>query len=196
MLNLKHLKPSKLVLIGASTGGPKDIKTILKSISNNFDACIVIAQHMGDEFMPSFASRIDTNTHLEVKVAEDGEVLKEKTIYIASKHCHITKQRDALHFEITTSKTDTYNPNINELFTSCAAFANDMEVLACILTGIGDDGAKGVAKLCTTNASCITENKASSAVYGMPQRAKEASPKVKVLSLEEIVNTINQFGES
>ena len=195
MLSLKSSQPNRLILIGASTGGPRDIKKILKAIPSDFRSTIIIAQHMSNEFMPSFASNMSTSTHLDVKVAQDNEALKCKTVYITSNHCQVVKQKDTLHFKITTNAKDTYNPNINELFSSCSHFSNDIEVLACILTGIGDDGAKGISSLCKTNASCIAENETSSAVYGMPQRAHEVSKKVKVLSIDEIIDTINKFGE-
>lgn len=192
---MKLLQPNKLILIGASTGGPSDIKKILKSIPSNFSSPIIIAQHMGDEFIASFASHMNTATYLSVTVARDGKVLKDKRVYIVTKHAHILKQQNNLQFKITASKKDVYNPNINELFTSCSHFSNEIDVLACILTGIGDDGAKGIATLCKTDASCIAANKTSSAVYGMPQRASEVSKSVKVLSMDEIIKAINQFGE-
>ena len=125
---MKHLEPNRLILIGASTGGPRDIKHILKSISQEFRSSIIIAQHMGDEYMESFASHMSSNTHLTVKVAQDGEFLQCRTVYIASKVCHVVKNKESLSFKITTSKEESYNPNINELFTSCSHFSKNMDV--------------------------------------------------------------------
>lgn len=149
---------------------------------------------MGDEYMESFASHMSSNTHLKVKVAQDGEFLQCQTVYIASKICHVVKNRESLSFKITTSKEENYNPNINELFISCSHFSKNMDVLACILTGIGDDGAKGMLALSKTGSVCLSESKESAAVYGMPLRAQEVSKKVKVQSLNEIIKTINSFG--
>ncbi len=191
---MKLLQPNKLILIGASTGGPSDIKKILKSLSDNFNSPIIIAQHMGDEFISSFASHMNDNTHLMVKVAHNNEVLNSNTVYIVSKHSRIIQEDIKLLFKITTDSKDIYNPNINALFTSCSHISLEIDILACILTGIGDDGAKGIGTLCVRNASCIAANETSSAVYGMPQRAKEVSKDVQVLSIQEIINTINKFG--
>lgn len=193
---MKPLQPNRLILIGASTGGPKDIKKILKSIPNNFRSSIVIAQHMSDDFISSFAFNMAKNTHLNVKVAQNNETLKCNTIYVASKHCQIIKQDSCFNFKITTNKNDTYNPNINKLFSSCSHFSNDIEVLACILTGIGDDGAQGMLSLSKTNALCVVADQSSSAVYGMPLRAREVSNKVQSRSLDEIIKTIQKFEEN
>ncbi|MBL1242898.1 MAG: chemotaxis protein CheB [Sulfurimonas sp.] len=192
---MKLLQPNKLILIGASTGGPSDIKKILKSIPHNFYSPIIIAQHMGNEFISSFALHMNANTHLDVKVPNNNEVLKSKTVYIVSKNCRVLRQANNLLFQITINKKNIFNPNINELFTSCAHFSNYVAILACILTGIGDDGSKGIASLCKTDATCVAANKSSSVVHGMPQRASEVSKDVQVLSIDDIINTIHQFGE-
>ncbi len=194
MLNLKSLQLNKLILIGASTGGPRDIKTIIKAIPEDFNASIVIAQHMGDEFISSFTSHMNVTTYLDVKVAHNNESLQSKTIYVATNCCRIKQQSNELVFHISDKTHNSYNPNINELFKSCSKFSNNIDTLACILTGIGDDGAKGMLELVNHNTKCISANKASSAVYGMPLRAQEVSSKVQSLSLSEISNKINQFG--
>ena len=194
MLNLKHLQRNKLILIGASTGGPRDIKLILKSLSKNFTATIIIAQHMGDEYIPSFISHLQSDTHLDVKIAHDNENLKEKMVYVTSNCSQIKEHNNELLFHVKPAKADSYNPSINELFTSCANFSQNINTLACILTGIGDDGANGMLELSKKNATCISANKESSTVYGMPLRAQEISSKVQSLSLDKIIDTINKFG--
>ncbi|MDF1874893.1 chemotaxis protein CheB [Sulfurimonas sp. SAG-AH-194-I05] len=192
---MKHLEPKRLILIGASTGGPMDIKKILQSIPKDFKACIIIAQHMGDQFLASFASHMGGETHLHVQLAKHNETLECDTVYVVSKCTHVEKARNTLAFKVRENTKKSFNPNINALFTSCANFSNDIDVLACILTGIGDDGSSGMLCLSKTKARCISANKESSAVYGMPMRAQEVSSRVQSLSLDEIIATINTFGE-
>ncbi|MDQ7044229.1 MAG: chemotaxis protein CheB, partial [Sulfurimonas sp.] len=127
-------------------------------------------------------------------VAKDTQRLENSSVYITSHLCKISNNSDTYSFNITNSKTNAYNPDINELFQSCAELNTKLNILACILTGIGADGAKGMAKLSTIDVLCIAESEESAVVYGMPKRAKELCSKVQVKSLDEIIKTIIEFG--
>jgi two-component system chemotaxis response regulator CheB len=149
---------------------------------------------MGEVFINTFVKHMDGVSKLNVYLAEEKLALLPSRIYVSSKRCRIIKSGSGYSFSINKLEKNDYNPNINELFLSCSSFSNNIKVLAIILTGIGDDGALGVEKLCSTNASCITESEESAVVYGMPQRAKEMSPRVESQSLDEIVQSILKFG--
>lgn len=192
---MKHLKLNKLILIGASTGGPGHIRKILKSLPLGFNSTIVIAQHISCEYISTFSSHMKENSKIDVKIAEDGDKLENSTVYIASKICRVVEKKASLSFEVLSNKDIDYNPNIDELFISCSKFTSNVKILACILTGIGDDGAKGMLELSKLDATCISESEDSAVVYGMPMRAKEISQKVETKSLQEIIDTIKKFGE-
>lgn len=191
---MRDLKLNNLILIGASTGGPSHIKKILKALPLDCKSTIVIAQHMADPFIETFIKHMNTISSLKVRLAKNNGILEPSTVYITTKLSQIKYHAHRYSFDVSESEVSDYNPNINTLFSSCSVFSNTAEVLAIILTGIGDDGSLGMKKLSTTNANCIAESESSAVVYGMPQRAKEVSTKVKVQSLTEIIETIKGFG--
>ena len=148
---------------------------------------------MGSEYIPIFAKRLQNFTPFDVVVAEDKEILEARKIYIMSNLCTIVSKYNQLQFSILYEKNIRYNPEINPLLLSCQNL--DLPILAIILTGIGDDGADGIKALCNKkNTTCLAESEESAIVYGMPMRARDVSQKVKVQSLEEIIQTINSFG--
>lgn len=149
---------------------------------------------MADPFIKTFAKHMHDASHLNVHLAENNVNIEPATIYICSKLCRIVRNANHYSFSVSESINDDYNPNISELFKSCAMFSNKVDVLALILTGIGDDGASGIVELCKTKANCVSESKESAVVYGMPQRALEVSSRVQSQSLDEIIQTIKEFG--
>ncbi|WP_345992587.1 CheB methylesterase domain-containing protein [Sulfurimonas sp. HSL-1716] len=183
----------KLILIGSSTGGPGHIEKILSSLPKDFDATIIIAQHMGDEYLPSFATRLDRESKLKVSLAENGQEIKSSHIYICTKKSEIQYGK-TMNFIVSENMQSNYNPSINALFDSAVNIDSSCEILAIILTGIGDDGVKGIKNLSGSGRETIAESHKSAVVYGMPKRAAEAVKEIKVLSLDEIINYINKFG--
>lgn len=149
---------------------------------------------MQESYIKTFASHINDHCKIHVKVAQDGEVLRASTAYVTPQTAQILQKNSQLYFHTTHTKEHSFNPDINELFHSCAKLGNKTEILAFILTGIGDDGAQGLLSLCKINAECIAESEESAVVYGMPLRAKEVSQNVRVESLDQIIETIKRFG--
>ncbi len=181
----------KLILIGASTGGPGHIQKILENIEEGFKASIIIAQHMGKEYLPSFAKMLNQYCTLSVKMAKEGMICVPSEVYICSGQCVL--QNKSI-FSMNPSKEYSYNPDINILFDSVSKLTAEFEVLSVVLTGIGDDGAKGTQSLVNVGARCLAESKESSVVYGMSKRASEVSSQVEVKTLEEIIGEIKRFG--
>jgi len=157
----------KLILIGASTGGPGHLKKILKNVKLN-GAIIVIAQHMNKMFINSFAMQIGKECGLDVEILNERKILKENTVYVCE-------------------------PNVDVLFKSGVGICKSANVLAILLTGIGDDGASGLDKLYKAGAKCIAENEESAIVYGMPKRAKELNQSLKSLNLTMIKKELEDF---
>ncbi len=193
MPNLKSLK-HKLILIGASTGGPGHIQKIVASLNFDFNASIVIAQHMGDEYLQSFAKLLNEKCKLPVFLVEDGMCIKPSCVYICSRVCTLSMHTDEISFSKKRSEKPGFNPDINTLFNSASNFVKNAEMLGVILTGIGSDGAKGCFSLVKSGALCIAESQKSAVVFGMPKKAKELSDDIKVKELDEIIEEIRRFG--
>ena len=195
MPSLKHLKQTKLILIGASTGGPGHIKKILASLPSNFSASIVIAQHMGDDYIPSFIKQLNSSCKLKVIGIQHEALLLPSHVYVSSLLSQIKLQDKHLIFTKCSSSENEYNPDINKLFISASKLADSVSILGIILTGIGEDGAIGCKLLSTAGAECIAESETSAIVYGMPMQALKMNKNTKVMTLEQVIQRINVFGE-
>lgn len=189
------MERSKLILIGSSTGGPGHIDKILKGLKQNFNATIVIAQHMSPHFIESFARQVGTISPLEVHVVHDGMVLHPSSVYICSGECRIVENQAQLVFNHQESQVSIYTPDIDTLFSSAALLPSSFKRLGVILTGIGEDGARGALALFHSGGKCIFESEESAIVYGMPRRALELVPAADTGTIHEIVKAIEQFGE-
>lgn len=182
----------KLILIGASTGGPGHLKKLLTGISLPINASIIIAQHMSKNFVGSFASRLSQELNSDVELLNNKVTLKNK-IYICAQNSII------LNSQILTANIDqsgaitTYNPNVNMLFNSAVPICKIADVMGILLTGIGDDGASGLNELYKAGAKCIAENEQSAIVYGMPRRAKDINPNLEIANLDMIRTNLQRF---
>ncbi|WP_229855148.1 CheB methylesterase domain-containing protein [Candidatus Sulfurimonas marisnigri] len=190
---MKLSAPSKIVLIGASTGGPGQIEKIIKSLPQLSDISIIIAQHMIDVFLPSFAKRLKNISVNPVSMVTDGLNLDTNHIYISNGLTSIAEKSSQLYFNIQVSDEHQYNPDINTLFNSLVPFSNNIVMLSVILTGIGDDGINGCKQLSINGVRCITESEKSAIVDGMPFRAREDVPNIEVSDINEIINSIKEF---
>lgn len=191
---MKYLEHNKIVLIGASTGGPAHIEKILCALSEPLSFSIIVAQHMGAEFLPSFVQRLSLKTKHPISLTHDDQILEHGKVYIATQQCELKLKRDNIYFELKSSPTARFNPEINYLFASVAPLAHEYKILPIILTGIGDDGVDGCSLLAKEGVSCIAESEKTAIVYGMPARAKERVGRVQVLNLPEIIQKIQEFG--
>ncbi|MDD2356276.1 MAG: CheB methylesterase domain-containing protein [Thiovulaceae bacterium] len=186
----------KIILIGSSTGGPGHLQKIVSSLPSSFNAIIVIAQHMGFEYLQSFASRLNEISALSVNLAHNTTWLENTNIYICEKNCEFELADDRVKLLTQEGHNQSlYNPDINQLFSSATKLCGKYEIMAIILTGIGDDGATAMLKLSKCNATLIAESKESAIIYGMPMRAKELVKDIDVLSLNKIIHTIQEFGK-
>ncbi|MCX6076530.1 MAG: CheB methylesterase domain-containing protein [Campylobacterales bacterium] len=193
-LNLKPSELKKFLLIGASTGGPGEIEKIINALNPLCSTSIVIAQHMVDGFLPSFMNRLGNNSKNRVTMALDGCLIEAGTIYVCSGHTQIIRKMSQLYFLQKPAPKDSYNPDINLLFSSFSGFTKDFETMGVILTGIGEDGVNGCNELSLNGAQCITENE-HAIVDGMPSRARLVVANIKVSGINEIIETIREFCE-
>lgn len=168
-LNGQHLKP-ELIAIGASAGGPSALADLLTGLPENFAAPVIIVQHMPDEFLPGLARWLAKHTPLDVCMTEDGQVLQAATVYLAAGGAHLTigRRGTALSIHMIADKeVSRYCPSIDVFFTSVAEVCGTTGV-GIILTGMGDDGAKGLLSIRKAGGRTFAQSEASCTVFGMP----------------------------
>lgn len=185
---------SRAIFIGASTGGPPAVQKILSILDASLPAPIIIAQHMPQPFTTAFASRMNTLCSIKVKEANDGEILQNSIAYICpgDHQTRVTRTIDNKYcFSITSNakEKDNFAPCINTLFFSAAKeFAH--KAIGIILTGMGEDGVRGLKNIKLMGGLTIAQDRASSVIYGMPRAALEQEAASRILNLDEISNEI------
>ncbi len=183
----------KLILIGASTGGPGHLKYLFKTLPSSLTTPIIVAQHMNAVFIPSFVQQFRTELSIPVTCANHTLTIDKGGLYICEKNC-LLHHNSPLKLVLEDAPKETlYNPSVDDLFLSAVPLCGEVEILAILLTGIGHDGAKGIAHLHRAGAKCIGESEESAVVYGMPKRAKELVPELQMLTLHEIKQRIERF---
>ncbi len=190
---MKHSVPSKLVLIGASTGGPGQIEKIISSLPPLVDTSIIIAQHMVKGFMPSFAKRLEENSINKISMAQNDAILEAGHIYLCEGFTTVKKHGLQLIFKHKPAKSNEYNPDINAVFNSCVTFVKEVEMYCVILTGIGSDGVDGCKQLTLHGVKSITESEQSAIVDGMPCQARKKVPNIQISDIKTIKNKIKEF---
>ncbi len=192
---MKHLEPKKIVLIGASTGGPGQIQKIIDQIPKLHNTSIIIAQHMVDGFLESFTARLQHNHLNSINLIQDRETFENSNIYISEGNIELRTINNELLFTKEKAPTNSFNPNINLIFNSFVPLCNNRDILCVILTGIGNDGVEACSNLSKNGARCITESKESAIVDGMPNRARAIVPNIEINNLDGIATIINEFCE-
>jgi two-component system chemotaxis response regulator CheB len=185
--------PPALLLIGASTGGPPAVERVLRDLGPRVCCPIVVAQHMPPGFTRAFASRLASYLPLAVHEVADGEPLLAGVAYVAPGGFHTTVERrqDRL-FARATATVDRVQPSVDLLFAS-AASAVGARAVAALLTGMGDDGARGMAALSRAGAHTIAQDEATSVVFGMPRAAIDAGAVRETLPLSFIGGRLRQL---
>ncbi|RJQ55772.1 MAG: chemotaxis response regulator protein-glutamate methylesterase [Nitrospiraceae bacterium] len=182
-----------IVAIGSSTGGPKALQNILTRLPKDFPVPILIAQHMPQSFTGPFAERLNQLSSIEVKEAEQGEVIKRGIAYIApgGGHMSIVKKKiTETIISISGNKGEyIYKPSVDVLMLSVVECFSG-HVLGVILTGIGNDGLKGMREIKNNGGRTIAEDEESCVVYGMPKVVVEAGIADKVVPVDEIAGEI------
>ncbi len=183
-----------LIVFGASTGGVQAASNILPQFFGK--TCpIVWVQHMPQNFTATFAERLNDISELNVKEAIDNEPLKKGYCYIAPGGKHIEIRNNSGRFSLHTFIGDeicTNKPSINVMFYSVSEhFSNN--AIGVVLTGMGNDGAKGILAMHKAGAFTIGQNKETSVIYGMPKAAKDKGAIDIELPLEKIADYINKL---
>ena len=173
----KRTRPSSIIAIGISTGGPNALTRMLPMLQAPIGVPIVVVQHMPPLFTKSLAASLDSKCSLQVKEAEDGEVLQNNVVYIApgGKQMKIIAEASG-HGKVKITDDAPENnckPSADYLFRSVASLFKD-RVTALIMTGMGNDGTKGLRLVKRHGASVIAQDEHTCVVYGMPKEAVNA----------------------
>jgi len=174
----------KVVLLGASTGGPSQIKEILKEIEN-LSSIIIVVQHMKEEVLPFFIKDINNNCSFNVQRTPLIFPINKPSIIICT-HSSIIEKKENFFTIKTDIANQHYTPDINQLFHSFAQYAEQFDTDVIIMTGIGSDGVDGASALKKSGAKVYAQDEESSPVYGMPKAAYERGIVNEVKSLSEI----------
>lgn len=157
------------VLIGASTGGPPVLHTILKALPSDYPLPILVAQHMSGEFIDSFVQWLDGECALNVKKAEEGEKISAGHVYFAPAMQHLTLGNNRIRL-LRAGAGEFYVPSVSKLFASVYPLYA-AEAVAVLLSGMGNDGADEIARLKKGGAVTIAQDEATSVVFGMANEA-------------------------
>jgi two-component system, chemotaxis family, protein-glutamate methylesterase/glutaminase len=182
-----------VVAIGTSTGGPKALQDIVTRLPKEFPVPVVIAQHMPANFTGPFAERLNQLSSIEVREALEGDILKPGLALLAPGRGHMrVVKKKTMETAITISENRDdyiYRPSVDALMLSIAECFPG-RALGVILTGMGNDGLKGMTELKKGGGRIFAQNEQTCVVYGMPKAVVDAGIADKVLSLDEIAGEI------
>ena len=184
----------KVLAIGASTGGTKALEEILTVLPG---ACpgTVIVQHMPEHFTRAFAQRLDSLCEPEVREAQNGDGLFPGRVLIAPGDRHLLLRRSGARFHVEVKAgppVSRHRPSVDVLFRSVARSAG-VNAVGALLTGMGKDGARGLLEMREAGAATISQDEATSIVYGMPREAHAIGASVYSLPLGEIAAALLQL---
>ena len=181
----------KVVVIGASTGGTEALKTLLEALPADAPG-IVIVQHMPELFTRAFANRLDSLCRITVKEAETNDTVIRGRALIAPGNHHLLLKRSGARYYVEIKDGPLvcrHRPSVDVLFRSAARYAGPNAV-GVILTGMGDDGARGMLEMKQSGAVTVAQDEATSVVFGMPREAIKLNCVDKVLPLQSVAGAI------
>ncbi len=191
-----YRSPDKMVLIGTSTGGPKALHEVIPRLPGNLPAAVLVVQHMPPGFTRSLADRINGMSALRVKEAEDGEPLLTGSVYIAPGDYHLKVRRlgEGLGRRLLINLTrdpavSGHRPSVDAMIESVVR-EYWSKTLAVIMTGMGQDGTRGIAALRNKGGKVIAEDSSTCIVFGMPRSVIDAGHADHILPLPHIARGI------
>jgi two-component system response regulator WspF len=175
----------RLVAIGASAGGPLAVAKVLGELPATFPAAIVVIQHIDEQFTQGMADWLSRSSNWPVRLAQPGDRPAAGTVLLARAHEHLVINADGCLGYTREPAELSYCPSVDVFFESINA-SWPGQAIGVLLTGMGRDGAAGLKELRLRGHHTIAQDKASSAVYGMPKAAAELGAAVDILPIEKI----------
>lgn len=188
---------SKIVLIGASTGGVDALSYIFSRLPENLPP-IAVVQHIPQSFGSSFIKRLDTISQLNIREVTSKVLLKDGCVYVAGGDKHMVINFELGNYYANSldeeRRISRHKPSVDILFRSANNVAG-RSALGIILTGMGDDGCIGLKELHDNGAHTIAENEKDCVVFGMPKKAIEVGAVSEILSLDMIIHRIIEYSK-
>jgi two-component system, chemotaxis family, protein-glutamate methylesterase/glutaminase len=180
-----------VVCIGASTGGTEALREVLEALPANSPGTVIV-QHMPENFTRSFAKRLDDLCAVDVKEAKDGDTVMRGHVLIAPGGKHTMIARQGARYVVSVRDgppVSRHRPSVDVLFRSAARYAG-ANAVGVIMTGMGDDGARGMAEMREAGARTLAQDEATSVVFGMPKEAIARGGVEKTVPLEHIAREV------
>lgn len=186
-----NYRPVPLVLIGSSTGGPRALARIISDMPANLKAAIIIVQHVDERFSAGLANWLNSQTSLQVQLAPQGGMPRARTVYVAGTNDHLILSPDRTFSYTALEDQNPFRPSVDIFFKSAAENwklrdRQQEKGIAALLTGMGKDGAQGLAALRKAGWHTIAQDESTSVVFGMPKAAIEIGAATKILPVTEI----------
>ncbi len=181
----------KVVVIGASTGGTEALKLFLEALPEDAPG-IVVVQHMPEHFTRAFANRLNDTCRVSVKEAEDDDTVMGGRVLIAPGNRHTLLKRSGARYYVEVKDGPLvcrHRPSIDVLFRSASRYAGK-NAIGVIMTGMGDDGAKGMLEMKEAGAHTIAQDEESCVVFGMPKEAIKLGAALEVVPLPHISRAV------
>ena len=181
----------RIVAVGASTGGTEAVRELLQSLPGDSPG-IVVVQHMPEHFTAAFARRLDSICAMQVKEAEDGDSVIRGRALIAPGNRHTLLKRSGARYFVEVKDgplVSRHRPSVDVLFRSVARYAG-RNAVGVIMTGMGDDGARGMAEMKEAGATNLAQDEATCVVYGMPAEAVKRGGVHQSLPLGELAGEV------
>ncbi|NAT35946.1 chemotaxis response regulator protein-glutamate methylesterase, partial [Pseudomonas syringae pv. actinidiae] len=181
----------RIVAIGTSTGGTQALEAVLTALPRVCPG-IVIVQHMPEKFTASFAERLNGLSQIEVREARNNDRILPGLALIApgGKHMMVTRSGAFYHVQVIDGPlVNRHRPSVDVLFRSVAKFAGK-NATGIIMTGMGDDGARGLKEMLDAGSSTVAQDEASCVVFGMPKEAIKLNAAQRIMPLQEIHQAI------
>ena len=189
-----RFQTDQIICIGASTGGTEALLEVIETLPSDCPG-VVVVQHMPEGFTNSFAQRLDRLCQMDVKEAEDGDAVVQGRVLIAPGNRHMMLERLNAHYRVSVKEgplVSRHRPSVDVLFRSAAKAAGS-NAIGVILTGMGDDGAKGLLEMRRAGAPTIAQDEQSCVVYGMPKAAFDLGAVGTVAPLDQIGLMLSQM---
>ncbi len=189
------IKTTDIVIsVGASTGGTEALRVFLESMPINSPG-IIIVQHMPENFTRSFADRLNSLCKINVKEAENGDTVTQGKALIAPGNHHMILKRSGARYYVEIQQgplVNRHRPSVDVLFRSTARYAGK-NAIGIIMTGMGDDGARGLLEMKEAGAHTIAQDEKSCVVFGMPKEAINIDAASKILPLDSIAEYVAKY---
>lgn len=189
---MSMIKTTDIVIaLGASTGGTEAIRVFLETLPVDCPG-VVIVQHMPEHFTRSFANRLNEICRITIKEAENGDTVLRGRALIARGNKHMLLKRSGAKYYVEIKDgplVNRHRPSVDVLFRSTARYAGSNAV-GVLMTGMGDDGAKGLLEMKESGAKTVAQDEKTCVVFGMPKEAIKLGAASKILPLEQIASYV------